>query len=120
MGGILPAMARIVALHELELKPGVDRREFEESVRAATVGLAGEMPGLVERIFLLGYKAARKGEYAMLWVFESRAALEALFGTEEEPSAGPAAFVRYEAAIGPYLSAPRPDLIRFTDYEEIG
>jgi hypothetical protein len=113
-------MARIVALHELDLKPGVDRREFERAVRAATAGLEREMPGLVERMFLLGYKAARKGEYAMLWVFESRDALEALFGTEDEPSPGPAAFVRYEAAIAPYLSAPRPDLIRFTDYEEIG
>jgi hypothetical protein len=113
-------MARIVAVHELDLKPGVDRREFERVVREATVGLEQAMPGLVQRMFLLGYKAARKGEYAMLWVFEGRGALEAMFGTEDDPKPGPPAFVRYEAAIAPYLAAPRPDLIRFTDYEEIG
>jgi hypothetical protein len=119
MGGILPAMARIVAVHELDLKPGVDRAEFERVVRAASAGLEREMPGLVERLFLLGYKSARKGEYAMLWIFESRTALEAMFGTEAAPRPGPDAFVRYEAAIGQYLSADRPDLIRFTDYEEV-
>jgi hypothetical protein len=113
-------MARIVAVHELDLKPGVDRAEFEWVVREATVGLEREMPGLQQRLFLRGYKAARKGEYAMLWVFESRDALEAMFGTEDDPKPGPEAFVRYEAAIGPYLAAARPDLIRFTDYEEIG
>ena len=113
-------MARIVAVHELDLKPGVDHAEFERVVREATAGLERAMPGLHQRLFLLGYKAARKGEYAMLWVFESRAALEAMFGTEHDPKPGPEAFVRYEAAIGPYLAAPRPDLIRFTDYEEIG
>lgn len=112
-------MARIVAVHELDLKPGVDRAEFERVVHAASGGLEQHMPGLAERLFLLGYKAARKGEYAMLWIFQSRAALEAMFGTEEDPKPGPDAFVRYEAAIGPYLSAARPDLIRFTDYEEI-
>ena len=113
-------MARIVAVHELDLKPGVDRAEFERVVRESTRGLDRAMPGLRQRLFLLGYKAARKGEYAMLWVFESRAALEAMFGTEHDPKPGPEAFVRYEAAIGPYLAAARPELIRFTDYEEIG
>jgi hypothetical protein len=113
-------MGRIVAVHELDLQPGIDRREFERVVSEATAGLERAMPGLQQRLFLLGYKAARKGEYAMLWVFESRAALEAMFGTEADPKPGPDAFVRYEAAIGPYLAAPRPDLIRFTDYEEIG
>jgi hypothetical protein len=112
-------MPRIVAVHELDLKPGADRAAFERVVRRETADLARHMPGLVERRFLIGLKAARKGEYAMLWVFESQAALEALFGTESDPRSGPDAFVRYEAAIGPYLAAARPDLIRFTDYLEI-
>jgi hypothetical protein len=112
-------MARIVALHELELKPEADRAGFERVVRREIVDLGQHMPGLVERRFLIGYKAAREGEYAMLWVFESAAALEALFGTAADPRPGPEAFVRYEAAIGPYLAAPRPDLIRYTDYLEI-
>lgn len=111
---------RIVAVHELDLKPGVDRAAFERVVRREVADLPAAMPGLLERIFLIGYKAARRGEYAMLWVFESRAVLERLFGTEADPRPGPPEFVRYEAAIGPYLAAPRPDLIRYTDYEEIG
>jgi len=77
------------------------------------------MPGLVDRRFLVGYKAARQGEYAMLWVFENREVLEALFGTDAAPKPGPPEFMRYEAEIGPFLSASRPDLIRYTDYEEI-
>jgi hypothetical protein len=98
-------MPCIVAVHELDLKPGVDRAEFERVVGRETADLARQVPGLVERRFLLGIKAARKGEYAMLWVFESQAALEALFGTESHPRAGPDAFVRYEAASGRYLAA---------------
>jgi hypothetical protein len=113
------AIARVVAVHELELKPDADRAGFERVVRREIADLGRHMPGLVERRFLIGYKAERKGEYAMLWVFESAAALEALFGTEADPRQGPKAFVRYEAAIGPYLAAPRPDLIRYTDYLEI-
>jgi hypothetical protein len=112
-------MPRVVAVHELDLKPGADRAAFESVVRREIVDLGQRMPGLVERRFLIGYRAARKGAYAMLWVFESRAALEALFGTEADPRPGPDAFVRYEAAIAPYLAAPRPDLIRYTDYLEI-
>ena len=112
-------MPRVVAVHELDLKPGVDRTEFERVVRREVADLGRHMPGLVERRFLVGYRAARKGEFAMLWVFESPAALEALFGTETDPRPGPDAFVRYEAAIGPYLAAPRPDLIRYTDYLEL-
>jgi hypothetical protein len=112
-------MPRVVALHELDLKPGVDRKAFEAVVRREIADLGQHMPGLVERRFLIGCRAARKGEYAMLWVFESLEALEGLFGSEAEPRPGPDAFVRYEAAIGPFLAAPRPDLIRYTDYLEI-
>jgi hypothetical protein len=112
-------VARIVAVHELELKAGVDPDAFERVVRKELTDLGLHMPGLVERRFLRGYKGAREGGYAMLWVFESRTALEAMFGSPERPEAGPDAFVRYEAAIGPFLAAPRPDLIRYTDYLEI-
>ncbi len=77
------------------------------------------MPGLVERRFLRGYLGEREGEYAMLLVLESVAAMEALYGPRDALRRGPDAFVRYEDAIAPFLSAPTPDLIRFTDYLEI-
>jgi hypothetical protein len=109
-------MAWIVAVHELDLRPDADRAAFERVVRREVADLARHLPGLVDRRFLHGYKGARSGEYAMLWIFESQAALEALFGTAEAPERGPAAFVRYEAAIAPFLAAPSPELIRFTDY----
>ena len=112
-------MARIVAVHELDLKSDADREAFERVVRAEIADLGLHMPGLVERRFLRGYKGARHSEYAMLWVFESRAALEGMFGPPEAPLRGPAAFVRYEDAIAPFLAAPSPELIRFTDYEEL-
>ena len=47
-------MPRVVAVHELDLKPGVDRAEFERVVRRDTADLARHMPGLVERRFLIG------------------------------------------------------------------
>jgi hypothetical protein len=112
-------MARIVAVHELDLRPDADRLAFEQTVRRELADLDQQMPGLAARRFLKGYKGARQGEYAMLWVFESQSALEALFGLPDAPLPGPPAFIRYEAAIAPYLSASRPDLIRFTDYLEI-
>ncbi|TAK23892.1 MAG: hypothetical protein EPO26_07420 [Chloroflexota bacterium] len=112
-------MARIIGVHELDLKPDADRAVFESVVRREIAELGLAMPGLVERRFLIGVKEARKGQHAMLWVFESQAAHEALFGTESEPLPGPEAFLRYEAAIAPFLAAPSPDRIRFTDYLEI-
>jgi hypothetical protein len=112
-------MARIIAVHELDLKPGADRAAFERVVQAEIADLGLHMPGLVERRFLRGYIGARDREYAMLWVFESVAALEVLHGPPDALRRGPAAFVRYEDAIAPFLSAPSPDLIHFTDYLEI-
>lgn len=112
-------MARIVAVHHLDLKPGVDRAAFEALVGREIADLGLAMPGLVERRFLVGIKSARTGAYAMLWVFESRQALEGLFGTEADPRPGPPEFLRYEAAIAPYLVAPTPDQIEFTDYLEL-
>jgi hypothetical protein len=42
---------------------------------------------------LKGYKAERKGSYAVLGIFKSQEALEELFGTECKPGRGPPIFI---------------------------
>jgi len=74
-------MARVISIHEYDLKPGVDLAAFERAIRdAERRGLFG-LAGLVEHHFLRGIKGARRDAYSAVWVFESREVWEKLWGT---------------------------------------
>ena len=73
-------MARIVSVHEYELRPGVEPADFERALGDAERRGLFELPGLCEQHFLRGLKGARRGAYAAVWIFESREAWEALWG----------------------------------------
>ena len=74
-------MARMISVHEYELKPGTDPERFEQAIRdAEELGLF-DLPGLLSHHFVKGVKGARRDAYAAIWVYESRDIGERLWGT---------------------------------------
>jgi hypothetical protein len=115
-------MSRIFAVHEYVLKPGVDESAFERAIRQAEKQGLLSLPGLVEHSFLKGLKGHRKGSYAAIWVFESRAAWERLWGTPDHPIGKqkyPDNWKVWEDEVLAAFLDREPDTIAFTDYEEL-
>ena len=114
-------MARIISIHEYQLNPGSDTEQFEQTIRDAAARGLLRLPGLVAHHFIKGVKGARRGAYAAVWVYESRAAWEQLWGTLEQPRSAseyPENWKIWEELLAPFL-AQHPDAIRFTAYEEL-
>lgn len=115
-------MARIISIHEYELKPDVQDAAFEGALREAERRGLFDLPGLVGHHFLRGLKGARRGAYAAIWVFESREAWERLWGPVERPKP-PAEYPEnwkiWENEVLAPLLRQDPDTIRFTSYTEI-
>ncbi len=115
-------MAKVISVHEYELKPGIVEADFECALRDAERRGLLDLPGLVEHHFLKGLKGARRGAYAAIWIFESREAWERLWGPPEAPRS-PAEYpetwkVWENEVLAPFLTQD-PDTIRFTSYQEI-
>jgi hypothetical protein len=115
-------VARVVSIHEYELRPGVRPADFERALGDAERRGLFDLPGLSEHYFLRGLKGARRGAYAAVWIFDSRAAWEALWGPPDAPrppSQYPEKWRLWEREIlAPFLTQD-PDTIRFTSYQEI-
>jgi len=115
-------MARVISVHEYELRPDVQEVDFERALHEAKRSGLFDLPGLTGHHFLRGLKGARRGAYTAIWIFESREAWERLWGTVEAPRpAGeyPENWKVWENTIlAPFLTQD-PDTIRFTSYEEV-
>jgi heme-degrading monooxygenase HmoA len=115
-------MARVISIHEYELRPSVQEAAFERALHDAERCGLFDLPGLIEHHFLRGLKGARRGAYTGIWIFESREAWEKLWGTVEAPrpvEEYPETWKIWENEIlAPFL-IEHPDTIRFTSYEEI-
>jgi hypothetical protein len=72
-------MARIVSIHEYDLRPEVNVEQFEQVLRDAEARGLLQLPGLVAHHFVKGAKGIRRGAYAALWIYESREAWENLW-----------------------------------------
>ena len=115
-------MAQIISVHEYELRPGVREEELEHALQDAERRGLFELPGLIGHRFLKGLKGARPGRYAAIWIFESRAAWEKLWGTPDAPRP-PADYpdkwkVWENEVLAPFL-VQHPDTIRFTSYIDL-
>ncbi len=113
-------MSKVISIHEYTLKAEADPQAFESAIlRARRSGLL-DLPGLIEVHFVRGIRGARTGQYAAIWVYESREAWERLWGPVGNPiprEAYPANWRTWEDEIlAPFL-ADDPDAIRFTSYE---
>jgi hypothetical protein len=115
-------MSRIISIHEYDLTPDSDSRQFEQALRDADARGLLQLPGLAAHYFMKGIKGAQHGAYAALWVYDTRAAWERLWGTPTQPrnpQEYPANWQVWEAEVlAPFL-AQHPDAIRFTAYEEL-
>lgn len=115
-------MARMVSIHEYELRPDVNPSDFERAVCEAERRGLFALPGLVEHRFLKGVKGARQGAYTAVWVFESREAWERLWGRVDRPRAFadyPPTWKTWESEVLARFLDRDPDTIRFTSYEEL-
>jgi hypothetical protein len=115
-------MSRIISIHEYELKPGVDIQQFEQAIHDAEARGLFQLPGLVAHHVVKGIKGARRQAYAAIWIYNSRAAWERLWGTPDQPRSRheyPANWQIWETEIlAPWLDR-HSDTIRFTSYEEL-
>jgi heme-degrading monooxygenase HmoA len=115
-------MARVVSIHEYELKPGINVEQFEQVLRDAEARGLLQLPGLVAHYLVKGTKGVRRGAYAAVWIYESREAWEHLWGTPEHPRLPqdyPDTWRVWEQdLLAPFLR-DNPDAISFTAYEEL-
>jgi len=72
-------MARVISIHECDLKPGAVEADFERAILEAERRGLFALPGLVEHQFLKGIKGVRKDGYTAVWRYESREAWERLW-----------------------------------------
>jgi hypothetical protein len=115
-------VAKVISIHEYELKPGVLEANFERAIGDAERRGLLNLPGLVGHHFLKGLKGARRGAYAAIWIFESREAWERLWGPVEAPRPAaeyPDNWKVWENEILAPLLTQDPDTIRFTSYQEL-
>jgi heme-degrading monooxygenase HmoA len=118
----IAVMARLISVHEYELKPRTDPKRFEQTVRDAETRGLFDLPGLISHHFVRGVKGARREAYAAVWVYESREAWERLWGTLEQPrtpEAYPEKWRIWEQELLAPILNDHPDAIRFTAYEEL-
>ncbi len=74
-------MSKVFGMHKLELKPGVDEREFEDFVCNQVIPIYKVVPG--QTIHLLkGDRGERNGKYMLLIELESPARRDQIYPAE--------------------------------------
>ena len=115
-------MARVISIHEYDLKPGVDLAALRARYPRRGAARPFRPRGPRRASFLRGIKGARRDAYSAVWVFESREVWEKLWGTPEAPRP-PAEYPKEWAVWENDILAPflvrHPDTTRFTSYEEL-
>jgi heme-degrading monooxygenase HmoA len=113
---------RVISIHEYELAHGVSEDEFARAVRAAKQRGLLDLPGLLGHHFVKGLKGRRKDQFAAIWVYESRAAWEQLWGPPDAPkprNEHPERWRQFEDEVLAPLINTAPDSIDYTTYEEL-
>ena len=113
-------MAHIISMHEYVLKPGVEPQQFEQALASAHARGLLQLPGLVAYHFVKGIRGERRGKYAAVWVYDSQAAWERLWGPPESPRTQdeyPDNWRQWEEEVLAPLLSQAPDHITFTAYE---
>ena len=85
-------MTKVFAIHEIELLPGVDPAEFE---RLAVQAGGWDLPGMRSYI-LKGDRGTRRGQFAMMYEFDSEQRRAELFPVEGGPGAEVIAYMATE------------------------
>lgn len=113
----------VVSVHHYELAESAAPSEFREAVSAAVNrGLFEQIPGLIEYRIGHGIRGARTGEFAALWVYESKEAWVDVWGPVGDPVAKsdyPEPWLTWEDELLDPILADDPDTITYTSYELI-
>jgi hypothetical protein len=115
-------MPKVISVHEYILKPDVPPDQFENAVREAEQRGLLALPGLVGYHFVRGIKGPRASQFSAIWIYESRVAWEALWGTVDRPKSKheyPSNWLEWEDKILAPLLAQEPDTITFNSHEEL-
>ena len=115
-------MFLLISIHEYEIKPGVNYKDFENAVKEADEKGLFKLPGLKEYHFVKGIRGRRKDKYAAIWIYESKEAWEELWGPADNPKNKeeyPANWRKWEdEVLAPFLRR-EPDKITFTSYQKV-
>lgn len=114
---------QVISVHEYELKPGVEEAQFERAFQEAEERGVFELPGLVKYHFVKGIRGARRGKYAVLWVYESQKAWERLWGAIDQPipkSKYPEKWSVWEDEFLANFLDQDPNRISYTSYLVVG
>jgi hypothetical protein len=115
-------MRKGISIHEYLLKPDVSPDQFEDAVREAERRGLLTLPGLMGYHFVRGIKGSRTLQFTAIWVYESRNAWEALWGTVDMPNRKheyPTNWQEWEDVILASLLTQDPDTISFNSHEEL-
>ena len=115
-------MSKVMSIHEYILKPEISEHQFEQAFYHAEARGLFRMAGLIDYHFCKGIKGTRKGCYTAIWIYESRAAWEHLWGTLDHPRQKheyPKNWQIWEEEILAPLLIQDPDTINFTSYVEV-
>lgn len=111
----------MVSIHQYELADSATPSDFRDAVAAAVdQNVFDAIPGLVEYRIGRGIKGSRTDQFAAVWVYESKASWEAVWGSVDDPvskSAYPDAWLRWEDELLDPVLANDPDNIEYTSYE---
>ncbi|MDQ2072328.1 hypothetical protein RBH20_07210 [Haloarcula sp. H-GB4] len=111
----------IISIHHYELADSASPADFRDAVTVAVdEALFDDIPGLVDYRIGRGIKGSRTDQFAAVWVYESTASWEAVWGPVDDPvpkSAYPDAWLRWEDELLDSVLADDPDRIEYTSYE---
>jgi hypothetical protein len=115
-------MQKVISIHEYSLRPDVSPSQFEEAVREAQSRGLLKLPGLIGYHFVRGIKGPRAHQFSAIWIYESRFAWEALWGTVDRPKRKheyPENWQEWEDVLLAPLLTQDPDRITFNSHEEL-
>jgi hypothetical protein len=115
-------MTKVISFHKYTLKPDIKEDQFKDAIQAAQDRNLFQLPGLMEVHFLHGFKGQRHGQFAALWIYESRETWERLWGSPDQPHSKeeyPETWKIWEDELLTPLLDRDPDQIEYTSYELI-
>jgi hypothetical protein len=111
----------VVSVHHNELAESADPSDFREAVsEAVSSGLFENVPSLVDYRIVHGIRGARAGEFAAIWMYESKDAWVDVWGPVGEPvpkTEYPDPWLTWEDELLDLVLANDPDTIEYTSYE---
>jgi hypothetical protein len=105
-------MARVLGIHQLELKPGVDEQAFEKFVTDTFAPLFHQYEPRLAAYLMKGDRGERAGRYALVIEIESVTVRDEMFPVEGQMSA---ALQETMAATAPHWDKLNTFVERFPD-----